>query len=203
MVYVLKIKARSSDQIKFLSFQTEEIKFFKDIIVNFGREYQEQCCESMTYQFFEKDTFVFEKGKCKNKKSFFSLKKFFYTLPLLDMLGKEFFIILKGEVSVLMPKKIELKTDGKRKTEKNGKDNNNFFECRVLYPGESFGEIALIENRLRTASVKCREDSHFAVLDKSNFRRILCRFTKNIYERDKRNKYFFFYVLKWMLKKLS
>ncbi len=63
MVYVLKSKVRSSDQIKFLSYQTEEIKFFKDIIINFGREYQEQCCEFMTYQFFDKDSFVFEKGK--------------------------------------------------------------------------------------------------------------------------------------------
>ena len=71
-----------------------------------------------------------------------------------------------------MPSKVDSTHDGKKKRAK-ASESSNLFECRVLQTGDSFGEIALIENRLRTASVKCKEDSHFAVLDKSNFRKIL------------------------------
>ena len=58
--------------------------------------------------------------------------------------------------------------------ENDGNDNNKVLtEIRVLGVGDSFGELSLIENKPRAATIKCRENCHFAVLDKQFFIHIL------------------------------
>jgi CRP-like cAMP-binding protein len=44
---------------------------------------------------------------------------------------------------------------------------------RVLKKGDSFGEVALGQHVLRTATIVCKEDCEFGVLRKSSFQRIL------------------------------
>ena len=44
--------------------------------------------------------------------------------------------------------------------------------------GDSFGELALLDNKPRAASIRCIENCHFAVLEKSNFQEILSMKTK-------------------------
>lgn len=61
------------------------------------------------------------------------------------------------------------------KTEKIGERNVVLTEVRVLEIGNSFGELALIENKPRAATIKCKENCHFAVLDKQFFGHILSR----------------------------
>lgn len=39
--------------------------------------------------------------------------------------------------------------------------------------GESFGELALLENRPRAATILCKEDCDFAILEKEQFNEIL------------------------------
>ena len=46
-------------------------------------------------------------------------------------------------------------------------------EVKVLPAGSFFGEYALLENKPRTATTKCKEDCHFAVLEKEDFQQIL------------------------------
>jgi CRP/FNR family transcriptional regulator, cyclic AMP receptor protein len=65
--------------------------------------------------------------------------------------GSEFFVIVEGEVSVTK--------DGK--------------EIRSLGPGDFFGEIALIEDRPRTATVTAKTPLRFFVLTRQNFRTLL------------------------------
>lgn len=48
-------------------------------------------------------------------------------------------------------------------------------EVRVLETGNSFGELALLENKPRAATIKCKENCHFAVLDKQFFIHILSK----------------------------
>lgn len=56
-------------------------------------------------------------------------------------------------------------------------ENNKILtEIRVLGVGDSFGELSLIENKPRAATIKCKENCHFAVLDKQFFIHILSRF---------------------------
>ena len=67
-------------------------------------------------------------------------------------LGREFFVIVEGDVSVTQ--------DGK--------------EIRSLGPGDFFGEIALIyENARRTATVTATSPLRFFVLTRQSFRSLL------------------------------
>jgi CRP-like cAMP-binding protein len=65
--------------------------------------------------------------------------------------GSEFFVIIEGEVAVT-------------------KDGN---EVRRQGPGEFFGEIALIEDRPRTATVTAVTPLRFFVLTRQSFRSLL------------------------------
>ena len=65
--------------------------------------------------------------------------------------GSEFFVIVEGDVSVTK--------DGQ--------------EIRSLGPGDFFGEIALIEDRPRTATVTAKTPLRFFVLTRQNFRTLL------------------------------
>jgi CRP/FNR family cyclic AMP-dependent transcriptional regulator len=65
--------------------------------------------------------------------------------------GSEFFVIVDGEVSVT----------------KNGQ------EIRTLGPGDFFGEIALLEDTPRTATVVAKTPLRFFVLTRQSFRSML------------------------------
>jgi cAMP-dependent protein kinase regulator len=43
----------------------------------------------------------------------------------------------------------------------------------VLSKGSSFGDLALIKDQPRTASIQCLEDCHLAILDKASYDEIL------------------------------
>ncbi|EAS00948.1 cyclic nucleotide-binding domain protein (macronuclear) [Tetrahymena thermophila SB210] len=65
--------------------------------------------------------------------------------------GSKFYIILEGLVGIY----IKIKNEQKK--------------VKELSRGESFGELALINDAPRSASIKCIVDCHFAVLDKKNY----------------------------------
>ena len=70
--------------------------------------------------------------------------------------GSQFFIILSGSCGII---------------QSTPKQRSRLLQ--ILRPGDCFGELALIANKTRAASVLCREDAHFAVLDKDDYKRIL------------------------------
>lgn len=57
--------------------------------------------------------------------------------------------------------------------EENTEDNHDFKEIKILSDGDSFGELALLSNKSRSATVKCKEVSYFAVLSQRDYKRIL------------------------------
>lgn len=61
------------------------------------------------------------------------------------------------------------------------KTENVLTEIKVLNAGSSFGELALMENKPRAATIRCKEDCIFSVLDKRNFEIILSK--KNCMEK--------------------
>jgi CRP/FNR family cyclic AMP-dependent transcriptional regulator len=65
--------------------------------------------------------------------------------------GREFFVIVEGRVAV-------------------SKDGE---EIRTLGPGDFFGEIALLEDRPRTATVTAQSPLRFFVLTRQSFRSLL------------------------------
>lgn len=80
--------------------------------------------------------------------------------------GDLFYIVLKGTVKVLLPVS----------TKKSDKDTT------ILTAGSSFGELALIKNKPRSATIFTLEDTHFAVLSKKDFIRILGTFTNKHFD---------------------
>ena len=73
--------------------------------------------------------------------------------------GDKFFIVLKGKVSVLVP------------TEEN--EETVLKKVATLGSGAAFGELALLQEKPRAASIFCEEDCHMAVLDKKSYLSIL------------------------------
>jgi CRP-like cAMP-binding protein len=80
---------------------------------------------------------------------------------LLGELGTTFYVVLKGAVGVLINPQGNKHVDGQMR------------EVKVIQAGEAFGELALIKNMPRAASIICKQDCHFGVLDKSHYKKIL------------------------------
>ena len=76
--------------------------------------------------------------------------------------GSRFYVILTGSVAVL---RVTRRRDGK----------TEYTLLTIMRAGDSFGELALINNQPRAASILCREPSQFAVLERDAYKRILCK----------------------------
>lgn len=130
-----------------------------------------------------------------------------FSLKNIGSIGNKFYIILKGTVSVLVPKKRQISKLSPEEEEKLNSEENeqfnfcprevqdkvsNFFEfialgrlqpvsiCNYVDDGKSFGEIALMSNKPRGASILCKEDTHFAVMNRDDFRDTLMKLEENV-----------------------
>jgi len=132
-------------------------------------------------------------------------------------MGKFFFIIMQGSVSIMTPSSpllekrknsfdnlklfdkafvYQKQTDTSKKMDKNNYNNNlapienqiedTMNEIKVLISGETFGEYSLINNQPTQASIKCREECHFAILEKKDFNNILSKIWKK--KKNKKKK---------------
>lgn len=140
---------RTSMDIRMLVRTTKNVEFFH----NYDRDTHEQICRYMTYLFSNKGSILFALGS----------------------IGDTFYIILKGsvEIWVNLPRVIEeTKPDGTIET----RTEMVLTHVRTLFAGSSFGELALMENKPRAATIICSDECHFGVLDKSSFDHILSKF---------------------------
>jgi CRP-like cAMP-binding protein len=86
-----------------------------------------------------------------------------YIVTSHDVLGTKgttFYIILKGSVAVMIP---DWKNLGELK------------EIAALKAGMSFGEMALLLDAPRNATIKCKEDCDFAVVHRKEFNEVLAK----------------------------
>lgn len=96
-------------------------------------------------------------------------------------MGTKFYVIIKGSVSV----NVRFLVNPEEKREESAKLQNLtsstlpveyvLKEIKILNAGLAFGELSLIENKPRAATIICVEDCGFAVLDKKNFDVILSK----------------------------
>ena len=84
--------------------------------------------------------------------------------------GTCFYTIISGKVGVEIPRKDEFPGESK------------MVEVVEFKTGASFGELALESSKPRLASVRCKVDSHFVTLDKSDYNRMIAKVV-----REKRN----------------
>jgi CRP-like cAMP-binding protein len=64
---------------------------------------------------------------------------------------------------------------GAKEIEEEYRNTNWFIEIKRLRIGESFGELALIKDVPRAATITCTEEASFAVLDKESYKRVLLK----------------------------
>lgn len=83
--------------------------------------------------------------------------------------GSAFYVILDGGCSVLVPTLLS---------------NGEVEQTAVVEygPGDAFGDLALLRNSHRTASIKCKMDTHFAVLEREDFSRIIAKVAESVLE---------------------
>jgi CRP-like cAMP-binding protein len=67
----------------------------------------------------------------------------------------------------------ESQTFLKRSTKQTQNEQPLFIEAVQLKAGKSFGELALIKNKPRAATIKCLEDCHFAVMSQADYNKVL------------------------------
>ena len=109
-------KKRSFEDIEIISTLLDTIKFFNDR--NLTHKDLRCVSEALTHLYLEPNENVIE----------------------YNSFGDTFYIILEGNVSVLIPKKVE---------NEEGKIETIFNNVATLGPGKSFGELALINNARR------------------------------------------------------
>jgi len=78
--------------------------------------------------------------------------------------GTQFFILLSGCAGIYVRPTPSSNLEDRR---------TEMQEVKEVHSGETFGELALITNATRAATVQCKSDCHFAVLDKKDYLRIL------------------------------
>lgn len=118
LIQILKlpVRKRSHDDISLIATLLDSIKFFKDNKLSLNDLYH--VAQNMTYDLVETDNNVIE----------------------YNTYGDKFYIIIKGNVSVLIPIKI---------TNQDGSIQTIFKDVATLGSGKSFGELALITNAKR------------------------------------------------------
>jgi len=48
-----------------------------------------------------------------------------------------------------------------------------FINVHQMHAGQSFGELALLNKTMRTASIRCSDECIFAIIDRDNYEKVL------------------------------
>lgn len=134
---------RKEQQLQSLAAYLADIKFFVELAARVQTDAIKTCCKYLTYEAWRKGEVVFRRGD-----------------P-----GTKFFILLSGCAGIYVRPTAASSDLADRSTD--------LQEVKEVHPGETFGELALITNASRAATVQCKSDCHFAVLEKKDYLRIL------------------------------
>ncbi|KAL4479216.1 hypothetical protein ABPG72_011428 [Tetrahymena utriculariae] len=155
VINLLKInsKFRTYKDSRIITKYVSNLSFFKN---HFGKNHEAmilQCAQFFKYQFCRNEEKVFEQGE----------------------IGDKFYVILRGKVSIHVDFKRQ-DTNGEQQNQRGGGIDDVLIEkihIRDLNEGESFGELALIDKKPRSATVSCLTDCHFITFDKISFDKII------------------------------
>jgi CRP-like cAMP-binding protein len=92
--------------------------------------------------------------------------------------GNHFYIIIEGTVSVHVPILKEIDANEEDIDNEKHQVKRILTEVSRLEAPNSFGDVALIDYKPRTATIKCVTNWVFALIDKANYQKIIGRVTK-------------------------
>lgn len=189
--YVVKVltkhkRKRTEEEILNLMKMTEKIKFFKKFYENKERHIHLECCRRMQYEYQEAGEIIFREGEigdtfyiiisghvqvCKNPTGQLNLKSLEESKEIINeskRVSKAF--CQEGENTDLLyyyPK------SPKKKKQASGLLKKRSIQLKILSDGDAFGELALIQKGIRTASCYAETNCHLAILNKADFNEIL------------------------------
>ena len=129
-------ESRSLREISRIFNHCKEIEFFEKLLEDYPLEQVQKLWSKLTYLECEEDEFVFKIGGD----------------------GSTFYIILEGTVKILAPYSTE------HEDTITNDPSQLLHEIGTLWAGQSFGELSIIYNTLRTASVQATSKCRLAVL---------------------------------------
>ncbi|EWS74605.1 cyclic nucleotide-binding domain protein (macronuclear) [Tetrahymena thermophila SB210] len=143
----------------------KDMPFFQQLIEEKGSDSTKQFFKNMLYSFFKKDEILFNQG---------------------DIVDR-FYVLLSGKVSTIV---------NHTETQINSKGEQQQIivteEINTIECGHSIGDIALLRDQKKNSGIICKEDSHFLVLEKEDFNKIIA----DMEEREVQNKINFLKSLK-------
>ncbi|CAK79084.1 unnamed protein product (macronuclear) [Paramecium tetraurelia] len=147
---------RKLEDIQIIQAATKDIEFFQQVYNEQGELMLKECLKRMCIEMFDEDDVVFEQGDK----------------------PQSFYIILSGGVSVYILKTplVEHKELELSKTEK---IKRRSFFIKKISMGQSFGELAFLNDNVRSASIICDSECILAVLSKKDYKEVLQKAQEN------------------------
>lgn len=174
--------------IRMLMKCTEKVGFFSEMIRNQEGEKHEECCKAMGYKLATPGEFIVQEGTM--GQTFYVILKGtvgIYKEPV-ELPGENSSSLAELENNFKMTKKpsnIFLKSPTLQTVKLKSKETldaptsfnmESLNKIKVLKAGDAFGELSLMENKPRAASVISEQECHLAILEKQYFDKILSNF---------------------------
>ena len=175
-----------------LSSSLERIEFFQKLIAENGYESMPRISSYLQYEFCPQSNYLFCQGDQGTRfyiilqgvvgvmipivRSFLDNMN---NIALKNVKNSVVSALLKPQVEARNTSKLFLKSESFQIEDK----DKDLLEVKELKTGESFGELALISSKVRSSSILCKEDCHFAYLEKEGFEKVLKELEeKKLYE---------------------
>lgn len=182
-VFSIAPQDRSEFHLNEIMAVTAEIAFLKKITEEKGSDHVHwECCRAMTLEIFEKGQNVVNIGDIGDKFYIIIQGKVSILVPLKSKKTVDTDKSQKIQRTNTFSSKINENSQRNRImrkstlidfSEKACEDTYELVEVRVLNSGDSFGELALLNNNPRSATVKCLTECYFAVLTQKEYKKIL------------------------------
>ena len=154
---------RGSGELYRLVSLIRKIKYFKDLELKYD-EYKE-ICQYLNYLFVPEGEWIIEYG--------------IYIYIYIGTFGTRFYVILEGETCIYIPGKEKAPLWHDESScpyylpQKWLSCPDQMIHITELKTGASFGELALINDDPRAATVVCKTNCHFAYLEKADYQAML------------------------------
>ncbi|CAD8070690.1 unnamed protein product [Paramecium sonneborni] len=147
---------RRQEDIQIIQAATKDIEFFQQVYIDQGEMLFKECLKRMTIEIFEENDVVFEQGDK----------------------PQQFYIILSGSVSIYIYKSTQMEHKDYEQERVDKIKKKSFFTKRI-WMGQSFGELAFLNDTVRSGSVICDCQCILAVLSKKDYKDILQKGQEN------------------------